>query len=178
MGLIAAQPAVKIALGPSTRELSTGSIAKDLLYGVIHEGTHFAICLYVYIAWRASSGADVALWLAFATTALVWALFLIWKYSRAISRPGWEPYGLTWPRLRTALVLLIVLSFLSHLAISRHLRLSAVYSLFPFLIGIGAGIALFWTTPRERHTRRHFGILFALANLFCLILVVSARAPF
>jgi hypothetical protein len=176
VGLIAGQPIVKTALGPSTREHTTGSIAKDFLYAVIHEGAHFAICLYVYIAWRASTGVDMAPGLVFVTTALIWALFLIWKYSRAISRPGWEPYGLPWSRMRSATVLFIALSVVSQLAISRQLRLSWIYAVCPLFLGISAAATLFRTAPQERHARRNFGMLFALANL--MILVVSAMAPF
>jgi hypothetical protein len=176
ISLIAIQPAVKMALGPSTREHSTGSIAKDLLYAVVHEGSHFAICLYVYVAWRASSDVDVSPKLVFVTTTLVWALFLIWKYSRAISRPGWEPYGLVWSGMRAAIVLLIILSVASQLAIFRQLRFSLIYAVPLLLVGIGASVALFWTAPRQRHARRHFGMLFVLANL--MILVVSTMAPF
>ena len=177
VGLIVIQPAVRSAIGTPSGALSSGSAVTDSLYGLQHEGTYFACCFYIYVTWRASSDADVGLWLAFSATALVWALLLIWKYSRAISRPGWEPYNLSWPRIRSALVALIILVVLSQLSISHYLRLASIYALAASLIGAASIAMLFSTTPQERQPRRNFGIIFALANLLCLISALSVSSP-
>jgi hypothetical protein len=88
--------------------LTTGSAWKDAITAVGYEGTNLLVIAYVYFAWADTNTASVPLAIGVATVLAYWASYEFWKYSRYLVKPRWQPYGLSWPKARVALLLALL----------------------------------------------------------------------
>jgi hypothetical protein len=109
---------LKPALTPagSQEAHTTGSVGSNGVLAVFFEGAPFAMLLYGYLKWSFITGATVESIDVVAVTGCFWAQYEYWKYSRAMERPAWAPYGLTWRAARTVLVGILAVGLACQLA--------------------------------------------------------------
>ncbi len=102
VGTFVLKPALTPAGSQATH--TAGSARSNGVLAVFFEGAPFVMLLYGYLQWSLITGSKVESIDAVAVTGCFWAQYEYWKYSRAMERPGWAPYGLTWRAARLVLV--------------------------------------------------------------------------
>jgi len=103
-------------LAPVTAKHPRLALRRPLL-AVLYEGAPALIILYGYFAWSTYSGGSSPWYVAACTTALFWAGYEFWKFSRKLDQPGYRPYDLSLPGRYAALICLLIFAGLNGVVI-------------------------------------------------------------
>jgi hypothetical protein len=131
---------------------------------IFYEGAPFLIFLYVYYAWASSSGTVVSPKVYLVVTTLFWTGYEFWKYSRHIVRPDWNSYRVEWAATRSALFVILVISFICQAYLARFAGLPETFAYYAAgFCAAFAGLLWRWSpddAASRGHLRKHVGILY------------------
>jgi hypothetical protein len=104
------------------------------LLAIFYEGAPALIILYGYCVWSTYSGGSLPWYMAVCTTALFWAGYEFWKFSRKLDQPGYRPYDFSLSRRYAALICLLIFAELNSVVIYISNRMAAPVLFFGLLL--------------------------------------------
>jgi hypothetical protein len=121
------------------------------LLALFYEGAPALIVLYGYLAWSTYSGGSSPWYVTACTTALFWAGYEFWKFSRKLDQPGYRPYDIGLPGRYAALFYLLIFAELNSVALFIGNRMPRPVLLFGLLLPL-LFIAWLWAWRRMEPT--------------------------
>jgi hypothetical protein len=145
------------------------------LLSAAYEVAPFLMFLYVYFSWAALSNRSLSIPVPLVFTAVFWAGYEFWKYSRATSLKG-DARGFAAAEPRVVLVAILCISFVSQLAAYWLARLPSSYPFYASALCLGFAVIL-WRSKSgsggrdaANPWRARSGLLFVVAlNLGLLV---------
>jgi hypothetical protein len=101
---------------------------------ILYEGAPALIIVYGYFAWSTYSGGSSPWYVVACTSALFWAGYEFWKFSRKLDQPGYRPYDLGLPQRYAALIWLLIFAELNGVVLCISDRMAAPVLLFGLLL--------------------------------------------
>lgn len=121
------------------------------LLAVLYEGAPALIILQGYFAWSTYSDGSSPWYVAACTSALFWAGYEFWKFSRKLDQPGYRPYDLGLPGRYAALICLLIFAELNGVVLYISDRMATSVLLFGLLLPL-LFIAWLWAWRRTAPT--------------------------
>lgn len=158
--------------------LTTGSPRRDALLFLAFEGAQLLTFFYVYAFWRSQARPALPPLTVASTIGLFWTVYLFWKYARAVVRPDWRPFGLSWNRFRPLLIGTLLLCLIFQLTTAVALGLSGLYGVYAVCLTLGFAIWLRQIAPRfvGGQARALIGLLFVTGVNLGLIIALALRS--
>lgn len=122
-----------MVLAPVTAKRPGLALRRPLL-AILYEGAPALIILYGYLAWSTYSGGSSPWYVAACATALFWAGYEFWKFSRKLDQPGYRPYDLGLAQRYAALICLLIFAELNGVALYLSDRMATSARLFGLLL--------------------------------------------